>query len=57
MFNMNQNQLMSMLVTNALKNLPPSLIASVEQEALRRGMSQQDIAAGKQILASLRKEV
>lgn len=52
---MNQNKLMEIMVTKALQNVSPELLAKVEEEAKKRGMSDTDIAAGKEIISNLKK--
>jgi len=45
------------MVTKALQNISPELLAKVEEEAKRRGMSDTDIIAGKEIISNLKKGV
>lgn len=55
-YNMNQNQLMQMMVMQALKKVSPELLATVEEEARKRGMSEKDINTGKEYILHLQKE-
>lgn len=55
-YNMNQNQLMQMMVMQALKKVSPELLATVEEEARKRGMSEEDINTGKEYILHLQKE-
>ena len=48
---------MEIMVTKALQNISPELLAKVEEEAKRRGMSDTDIATGKEIISNLKKGV
>ncbi len=54
-YNMNQNQLMQMMVMQALKQVSPELLAKVEEEARKRGMSDADINAGKAYISQVQK--
>lgn len=55
-YNMNQNRLMEMMVIKALKNVSPELLATVEEEARKRGMSDEDINTGKEYIHHLQEE-
>lgn len=55
-YNMNQNQLMQMMVMQALRNISPELLAKVEEEARKRGMSEQDISVGKDYILHIQQE-
>lgn len=55
-YNMNQNQLMQMMVMQALKKVSPELLATVEEEARKRGMSDEDINTGKEYILNLQRE-
>mgnify|MGYP006971229417 FL=1 len=56
-YNMNQNKLMQMMMMQALKQVPPELLAMVEEEARKRGMSDEDINAGKAYINQVQKGV
>lgn len=56
-YSINQNKFMEIMVTKALQNISPELLAKVEEEAKRRGMSDTDIIAGKEIISNLKKGV
>lgn len=49
-YNMNQNQLMQLMIVQALKKISPELLATVEEEARKHGMSDADINAGKEYI-------
>lgn len=55
-YNMNQNQLMQMMIMQALKKVSPELLATVEEEARKRGMSDEDINTGKEYILNLQRE-
>lgn len=56
-YNMNQNKLMQMMMMQALKQVSPELLAMVEEEAHKRGMSDEDINAGKAYINQVQKGV
>ena len=46
---------MQMMVMQALKQVSPALLAKVEEEARKRGMSDEDINAGKAYISQVQK--
>lgn len=56
-YNMNQNKLMQMMMMQALKQVSPELLAMVEEEARKRGMSDEDINADKAYINQVQKGV
>ena len=56
-YNMHQNKLMQIMMMQALKQVSPELLAMVEEEARKRGMSDEDINAGKVYINQVQKGV
>lgn len=56
-YNMNQNKLMQMMMMQALKQVSPELLAMVEEEARKRGMSDEDINVVKHTSTKFKKEL
>ena len=53
----NNTMMMQMMMMQALKQVSPELLAMVEEEARKRGMSDEDINAGKAYINQVQKGV